>query len=536
LQEFSKLLKLVQLQLLGFDAATFICGHQRHLRTTMHEPIEIPEPSGVLVQPMSAGKLWRMTRLFGPAAIVASVSIGAGETIVVVKAGSWAAYGLLWLVLASVLVKGICVTYLLGRYTAVSGELFGPRVARMPGPRGWLLMLIIVLELAAAGPLWAAIARPSGDLMYFLLERLVSLLSTCASAELFGMSAGTSKSVFGTAFVLVAIIIGAGVSYASLERQQVVICCILVGGTIVGTLIVRPDLFATIVGFLSIGHVPEIPPWAPTDVRKQPLLTMTTTFGYVGGSVMCYIAYANWVGIHRWGLCGHAKIDEIRRRAGSGQPADYLPDSVQQSARLHGLLAPLRWDVALGAAVLLVVSASFMLAGAAVLYPRLQSGQLKPLFEGWSLLTEQGSIWANIHPALVWVYYVCVLVALWGTLQAYPEIYSRVTHEFLAAIWPSRKVSFPRLRLLICAYVFISAATLVWIDVDFATLTAIVSFLATNAGVAVAMLAALYLNFQLPPLYRTRWWMLAAGVASAAILVAVSAISGWELARSVADR
>ena len=44
--------------------------------------VAIPEPSGTLAEPWSAGKLWRMLALFGPAAIVASVSIGAGETIV----------------------------------------------------------------------------------------------------------------------------------------------------------------------------------------------------------------------------------------------------------------------------------------------------------------------------------------------------------------------------------------------------------------------------------------------------------------------
>jgi hypothetical protein len=83
--------------------------------------------------------------------------------------------------------------------------------------------------------------------------------------------------------------------------------------------------------------------------------------------------------------------------------------------------------------------------------------------------------------------------------------------------------------------VLVATLALVWSNVQFATMTAIVSFLATNAGVAVAMLAALYLNFQLPPRYRTRGWMLVAGLASAIILVAVSAISGWELLWSLAD-
>jgi hypothetical protein len=259
---------------------------------------------------------------------------------------------------------------------------------------------------------------------------------------------------------------------------------------------------------------------------------MTTTFGYVGGTVMCYVAYADWIGIHRWGLCRHAEIESLRSRAAAGSPRDYLPDDPAQAARLRSLLAPLRWDVAMGAIVLLIVSASFMIAGAAVLYPKLQAGELETVFEGWGLLTEQGTIWANIHPALVWVYYGCVLAALWGTLQSYPEIYTRVTHEFFAAIWPQRRIAFRPLQLLICLYVLVSAVCLIWSDVDFADLTAVVSFLATNAGVAVAMLAALYLNFQLPPLYRTRWPMLAAGIVAAIVLVAVSGISGWQLART----
>jgi hypothetical protein len=50
------------------------------------------------------------------------------------------------------------------------------------------------------------------------------------------------------------------------------------------------------------------------------------------------------------------------------------------------------------------------------------------------------------------------------------------------------------------------------------------------------MLAALHLNFQLPPLYRTRRWMLAGGVLSAANLVTVSIISGWELIRNLVNQ
>jgi hypothetical protein len=287
------------------------------------------------------------------------------------------------------------------------------------------------------------------------------------------------------------------------------------------------------VGTFKFGKVPEVHGWAPPDVRQQSILTMTTTFGYVGGSVMCYIAYANWVCKHRWGLCSHPDIDQIRRRAAAGKPGDYLPDDPREAGRMRRLLAPLRWDVTMGAMVLFIVSASFMLAGAAVLRPLLASGELRSAFEGWSLLTDQGQIWRSVHPTLVWVYYVCVLAALWGTLQAYPEIYVRVTHEFLTAIWPNASIPYRRVQWLICGYVFVAAVPLVWANVNFATLVNIVSFLATTGGVALAMPAALYLDFQLPPRYRTRKWMLAAGFASAAILLAVTAVSGWFLAPSL---
>ena len=89
---------------------------------SLDDRIVPPEYRDVFSERWSLSKLVRVLAIFGPAAIVASVAIGAGETIVVVRAGSWASYDLLWLVLLSVLVKGVFVTYLLGRYTAVSGE------------------------------------------------------------------------------------------------------------------------------------------------------------------------------------------------------------------------------------------------------------------------------------------------------------------------------------------------------------------------------------------------------------------------------
>ncbi|MAT72045.1 MAG: hypothetical protein CMJ58_21275 [Planctomycetaceae bacterium] len=478
-------------------------------------PIDPPPPCAALAGGWTGGKLLRVARLFGPAAIVASVAIGAGETIIVVRAGAFHGYGLLWMILASVLAKGVFATYLLGRYAAISGEPLGQRLVRVPGPRGWLLFVLMFLELAAAGPLWAAIARPSGELVGFLVYG-----SEVASHP--GFATGVS-----IAFIALALLLSLALTYEGLERQQLVICSILVVGTVIGTVLVQPDLRAALAGFLAFGNFPHPVEGAPPEFRSHAAAMLAVTFGYVGGSVMTYLVYPDWIALHGWGMSGHPRIDDIRRRAAAGTPADYLPTDPAAVKAVLRSIAPLKWDVAAGAAVLLIVTAAFMLAGAAVIYPKLQSGELHSAFSGWSLLTSQAAIWRAIHPSLVWVYYICVLVALWGTLQAYPDIYARCVTEYAGAIWPQRKFDQPKIQRALCLYTFLAATGMILSGVNFDAMVAITAFLATNLGVAIAVLAALYLNFQLPRAYRTRGWVLAGGALAAVALLAVSAIAGW---------
>jgi hypothetical protein len=351
-------------------------------------------------------------------------------------------YGLLWIVLLSVLIKGIFVTYLLGRYTAVSGELIGHRLVHFPGPCGWLLITIIILELVAAPPVWAVIARPCGNLLHHLGHEFLSdRISTRVRSQ-----------IIASCFVALALGVSLRMSFNRLEKQQLLICFVLVTGTVIGTIMVRPDLKDALEGMLRFGHLPQLPEKVLAEQGNKALV-LVTMFGYVGGTVMGYIVYANWVSLRRWGMTGHAEIEWIRVHAATRERIDYLPDDPAAAKQVNKLIAPLRWDSAMGALVLLIVTATFMMAGAAGLHPLVEQGEDASVFKGWSLLTDQAFIWRNIHPKLTWVYYVCVIAALWGTLQAFPEVYSRVTHEFCDAIapgrtWRDRHVSSCDLRLL----------------------------------------------------------------------------------------
>lgn len=479
--------------------------------------VDIPAASGVSGQSWSAKKLFGLLAVFGPAAIVASVSIGAGETIVVVRAGAWAKYGLLWLVLLSCIVKGIFVTYLLGRYTAVSGENIGQRLVRLPGPRGWFLITIIVLELVGAPLAWVPIAKPCGDLFHFLFQGFLPQV----------VSEGIWENIITSVFIALALTMGLRLSFERLEKQQLVICGILVVGTIIGTLMVRPDLGEAFKGSVRFGYLPDFPSWAPADAVKNTWLTMSTAFAYVGGSVMGYIVYANWVGIKGWGLAGHEKIDAIRRRASTRDRIDYLPEDPGAVSRLRLSMSPVRWDVGMGAVALFIVTSAFLMSGAAVLYP------LETEFEGWSLLTEQRHVWSRINPALVWVYYICIISALWGTLQAFPEIYGRVIHEFFGAIWPDRRWDRLKIQRVVCVYIFVTTLLIVWSKVKFDILTQIAGFCLSNLPVAMVMFAALHLNAKLPRVYQTRPLIMVGGVISALILTFFAVISGWGLVSKI---
>ncbi len=478
------------------------------------DKVTVPPLKGVYAEPWSLRRFLAMMSAFGPAAIVASVSIGAGETIVVVRLGAWSGYDLLWLILLSVLAKSIFVTYLLGRYTAISGEYIGHRLVHLPGPRGWLLITLIVLELSVAPLAWVAISKPCGDLVHHLF---IASAGGVDAAEKFW------ENGISTFFIAVAMLFGIRLSFERLEKQQLAICGILVIGTMIGTLMVRPDFVGALLGTFGIYGLPDPPAWAPADAIKHPLLTLATAFGYVGGGVFTYLAYSNWVGLHRWGLTGHDDIDRIREHASASKTIDYLPEDDEQVSRLRQLVSPLRWDVCLGAIVLFLVSAAFLISGAVVLMP------LQTRFEGWSLLTNQAHVWANIHPTLVWIYYVCIIAALWGTLQALPEMYARVVQGFTSAVWPDRTWNFDSLKRYICLYMFAVATTIIWLDIPFDTLIQIAGFILANLAIALLMPAAIYLNFMLPPRYRTRPAVLIGALLSAVVLFIFACVSGWGL-------
>ena len=326
-------------------------------------------------------------RVFGPGAILASATIGAGETILAVRAGAWGGYDLLWLILFASFAKSFVLLYLLGRYAALTGDSVGARLLDLPGPRGWLLVFLLFADLVPAGAVFAAIAAPCGVLIT--------------------QHTGGDPRLWAIGFALVAIAVAVVQKYDALEKQQVVVCLVLLACVVFSTLLVGPDLRRLLAGMFTFGRIPPVPPWAAEAFAgRPPALELATVFGYTGNVAMGYVVYCEFVRQKRWG---------VFQGSATAPPPALLPTDAANRRRALAGLWPVRGDLILTASLIFAVTAAFMVAGAVVLHP---IGQM-PM--GFDLLSKQAAIFARISPALIPVYYVAVLFALWARSTPCPR-------------------------------------------------------------------------------------------------------------------
>ncbi len=462
-----------------------------------------PEPDKLFTEKFSAKKVWGYLAFFGPAAIVASVSVGGGETILAVRTGAWSAYSLMWIVLLACLSKNLVLEYGIGRYTVITGEFLGDAWARIPGPRGWFLWFILVIGWMIAPFFVSAIAGACGGLLKTILG--------------FG-----NLKVWATIFAAGAIGLGIGGSFTRLEQQQIIICGVLVLGTLIGALISSPSLLEFVKGTFSFGYVPPYPDWVQADpnfVGRSKPLELATVFGYIGGGMSLYVVYAHWAALHGWGMSSSPEIEEIRDFARKKGPVFLPPDKEQiRKANIH--LTTIRWDIALGAFVLFFVTSAFLMAGAAVLHPR----QLLP--GGYVLLSHQKAIWEQLSPVMVPVYYVTILAALWGTLYAIPELYARLNHEFLGALFPAvRRTPYRKVFIYVGIYIGVASIFMLWTGMKPVTMMDIAAMISTNIGIMLVSFGTLWLDASLPKAYRMGKVAFVGMIITAALLTLASAVS-----------
>ena len=416
-----------------------------------------------LTDDLKQGCSLRTLKYFGAGAIVASVTIGSGETLFASRGGAVFGYGLMWCFVFGALMKGIQV-YSGARYMALTGEHPVTHWGAIPGPKNWVPITIGALSMLCF-PFWmAGIPLTLGTLMNWVFG-----IEGNAETLLF------YARVWATANILLIVSLTVVHSYGFLERTQTFFIGIMLSCMVLAVLASNPDWLAVLAGTFVPSMPSQYEPWIYENYEsiaiRPPWIEIVTYLGAIGGGTYDYIGYLGCFREKPWGaLALKKKKFEVRPvNKASTLPIDASPENIKRGKRW---LLPVQVDTGVAFLAVLLFTGCFVILGAVILRPQHQ------IPAGNELLSFQAQFLTNLHPSLLYVYQVGVFFAIWGTAYAAYEIYIRTAFECLAPV--SRKVRsmpYSRFRLWLLAYCGGLGLVILWTmkdPVDIVTPAAIV--------------------------------------------------------------
>lgn len=357
-------------------------------------------------------------RVFGPGAILASLTIGSGELVFSSRGGALFGYPLLCY-FGLVLVLKWALVYGSARHIILSGAHPFERCMHLSGPRGWFPTLLIVMAVLCF-PIW----------VYFHSSVIGSLLAWLIPWN----PAGSATFLVWAILVLLAmIILTFQTRYKALELIQTVIVCVMLVAVLASVFMLNPDWGDALKGFLVPASL-QYPPWAsayPEIVNRPLWVELITYVGVIGGSSFDYLAYTAYVREKGWG------------QAASGTLSAEDLKSLQPSTIDHSWLRVAALDCTFSFLAVLIFSAAFVIAGHLVL------GSQGKVPDGTNLLNLQAEFMSPIAPGLQWLYFAGAFLAMLGTLYGTIEVAPAIGQEFLRAMHVHRSAqTFQRTRFV----------------------------------------------------------------------------------------
>jgi len=354
----------------------------------------------------------RWLAIFGPGAVIASLTIGVGELVFSARAGALFGYRLLWFFVLVLVLKWALV-FASARHIVLSGAHPFQRWMELPGPRGWLPLVFFLLAVPCF-PIW--VCFHSGT-----LGTLLAALTGTAHAWRDG-----AHLVWGMGALTVVMGLCFAGGYATLEKAQLVIVLLMLASVGAAVFFVDVDWLALFKG-LFVPEAVRYPSWvnleSHAEVAKRSAWLETTTYvGVIGGSSYDYLAYVSYLRDKHWGRAGAdlVKADELQAVARDNQ----------HTSRLW-LRAPLV-DCTLSFLAVLMFCAVFVVCGAAVLGPQ------HKVPAGSNLLSLQAEFVTAVHPWLKHLYFAGAFLAVFGTLYGTIEVAPTVMRELVLALRPKQ--------------------------------------------------------------------------------------------------
>jgi Mn2+/Fe2+ NRAMP family transporter len=379
-------------------------------------------------------------RVFGPGAVIASLTIGTGELIFSSRGGVIFGYAILFLFTLVCLLKWT-LAYSAARHMVISGVHPFQRWMDLPvGPHGWLPILFFFLA-GAAIPVWLSFhASVLGDLVAYLTGTKQYLN-------------GATIHLWGCGLLVGVFLLAMAGGYSALERIQLVIVVGMLAAMMISLILFRPDWFELLLGFI----VPErftYPAWMLDDARpnvqkivQQPVWAELSLYvGVIGGAGYDYLAYTSYLRDKGWGNAaaygGAQSLDDVALR--------------------QWIRAPLI-DCTLSFLVVLIFAAVFVASGKLVLGPAHQ------IPGDGAFLEHQAQFVTHLHPWLFPLYAVGAFLTMWGTLYGTLEVAPVIFRETALACGSSGQTPMNhhsrQLRRL--AVVWCTAVALVVLAVSF---------------------------------------------------------------------
>ena len=384
----------------------------------------------------------RHLKFYGPGAIVASVTIGGGETVFASRGGAIFGYALLWCFVLGGVLKGIQV-YSTMRVMTLTGHHPVDYWVRMKGPRAWFLWLMIGVSLITIPSMFSALPK-------FLATLIASLFNV-----------ETPRYEDTVNFMASAILIGCAIlalrsSYRALEWIMTAISFLFAAFIVAAFLAVRPDTFAILKGVFFIS-LPDYPDWIresyPAIAARPPWLEILTAAGIIGGNAVDYTAYLSFIRDKRWGLASPTS---------SGAPIENPPSPTAEDVAkgMNWLRAP-RLDTLVSFGFVTLFTVVFLVLGAVLLAPE------RAVPAGPALLTVQARFLTELHPSLFPLYVIGIIMVFLGTIYGAMELHTR-------ALFECGRVAYPKLastplrnfRLFVVIYAVTSGVLLIWTGWD----------------------------------------------------------------------
>ena len=368
-------------------------------------PIRYPEPPAKLREK----SWWKSIGYLGPGIIIASVSIGMGETVFASRGGAIFGYAILWCFTLGLLLKAIQI-YASSRYMMVSGEHPIQSWMQLPGPPGWFCMGLLVITAVCLPFLLAALSISVGSIISWMLGS--------------GVVSEVSARVWAAALILVAALFSWNQTYRRLETTQTIIVALLLACLIIAALASQPDLMALVRG-MFVPKVPDYQDWIgasyPNIAQHAPWIELVTYIGIIGGGLPAYMGYFGFLRDKKWGLFREQAIYQHSSRAGFPD----IEQSAENRANIRYWLRAIKIDVGGSFLAVFVFSCSFMVLGAVILH----ESHLIP--DNFELLTLQEKFLTALSPYLLILYRVGIIAAIGGTLMATFDVWSRSIFEGL---------------------------------------------------------------------------------------------------------